>query len=132
MHANRIHNLTNSYNLHQLIDEPTHYTENSSTLLNLAIVNKPENAVYSGVSSQFISGLIRYHCPIIVTLKLRKRIQKLFKRHIWLYHKGDYNKYKRLLSENDWSFLSATNSVDEIADKVSSIIIEAANKSIPY
>ena len=27
MHANRIQNLTNSYNLHQLIDEPTHYTE---------------------------------------------------------------------------------------------------------
>ena len=27
MHANRIHNLTNSYNLQQLNHEPTHYTE---------------------------------------------------------------------------------------------------------
>ena len=76
MYANRIHNLTNSYNLHQLIDEPTHYTENSSSLLDLAIVSKPENVVYIGVSSQFIPDLIRYHCPIIVTLKLRKPIQK--------------------------------------------------------
>ena len=132
MHANRIHNLTNSYNLHQLIDEPTHYTENSSSLLDLAIVSTPENVVYSGVSSPFIPNLIRYHCPIIVTLKFRKPIQKPFKRHIWLYDKGDYNKYKRLLSENDWSFISATNSVDKIADTVSSIIIEAAKKSTPY
>ena len=78
MHANRIQNLTNSYNLHQLIDEPTHYTENSSSLLDLAIVSKPENVVYSGVSSPFIPDLIRYHCPIIVTLKFRKPIQKPF------------------------------------------------------
>ena len=42
------------------------------------------------------------------------------------YDKGDYNKYNALLSENDWNFISATNSVDEIADKVSSIIIKAA------
>ena len=69
MHANRIQNLTNSYNLHQLIDEPIHYTENSSSLLDLAIISKPENVVYSGVSSPFIPDLIRYHCPIIVTLK---------------------------------------------------------------
>ena len=40
MHASRIHNLRNSCNLHQLIDEPTHYTENSSSLLDLAIVSK--------------------------------------------------------------------------------------------
>ena len=126
MHANKMHNLTNSYNLHQLINEPTHYTENSSSLLDQAIVSKPENVVYSGVSSPFISDLIRYHCSIIVTLKFRTPIQKPFKRHIWLYDKGDYNKYKQLLSENDWSFISATNSVDEIADKVSSITIEAA------
>ena len=57
--------------------------------------------MYSGVSSPFILDLTRYHCPIIVTLKFRKPIQKPFKRHIWLYDKGDYNKYKRLLSEND-------------------------------
>ena len=59
LYANRIDNLTNSYNLHQLIDEPTHYTENSFSLLDLAIVNKPENVRYSGVSSPFIPGLIR-------------------------------------------------------------------------
>ena len=76
MHANRIQNLTNSYNLHQLIDEPTHYTENSSSLLDQAIVNKPENVVYSGVSSPFIPDLIRYHCPIIVTLKFIKNQSK--------------------------------------------------------
>ena len=50
MHANKIHNLTNSYNLHQLIDEPTHQTENSSSLLDQVIVKKTENQVYSGVS----------------------------------------------------------------------------------
>ena len=35
-------NLTSSYNFHQLVDEPTHYTENSSSVIDLVLVCKPE------------------------------------------------------------------------------------------
>ena len=37
--------LTSSYNFHQLIDEPTHYTENSFSLIDLVLVSKPENVL---------------------------------------------------------------------------------------
>lgn len=58
-------------------------------------------------------------------------LQKTFKRHIWLYDKGDYVKYRRILSETDWDQILALNDVNESADKLSDLIINAAKESIP-
>lgn len=129
--ANKINNISLSYNLHQLINEATHYTENSSSLIDLIFVSKPENVIYSDVTSPFIPDLVRYHCPVILTLKFRKPRQKSFTRHIWLYEKGDYDKYRRLLEHTDWDFISPRNNVNEIADKVTDLILKAAQESIP-
>ena len=91
---NKMHTLCNSYNYHQLIDEPTNYTEHSSSKIDLLLVSKPENIIYSEASSPFIPDLIRYHCPTVLVLKYRKLIQKSFKRNIRLYEKGYYIKYR--------------------------------------
>ena len=88
--TNKITYLASSYNHTQMIDEPTHYTKHSSSTIDLVLVNKPENVSYSGVSSPFIPNLVRYHCPTVLYLKHRKIVRKMFRRHIWLYDKGDY------------------------------------------
>ena len=61
---NRTHNLILSYDLCQLVDEPTHFTEQSPTIINLALVNDPANVLFSDVISPFIPNLARFHCPI--------------------------------------------------------------------
>ncbi|MCG7868089.1 MAG: endonuclease/exonuclease/phosphatase family protein [Candidatus Thiodiazotropha taylori] len=88
---NKMSQLILSYNFQQLIEEPTNYTEHSSSLIDLALVNNPRNVIYSDVISPFVPDLIRYHCPIIIVLKYRNPSKNTFKRHIWLYEKGDYN-----------------------------------------
>ncbi|MEW8548206.1 MAG: reverse transcriptase family protein [Candidatus Thiodiazotropha sp.] len=128
---NKINSIALSYNLHQLIDEATHYTENSSSLIDLIFVSKPDNVLYSDVISPFIPDLVRYHCPVTLTLNFRKPVQKSFTRHIWLYERGDYIKYRRLLDHTDWSFISPENNLNEIAIKVTDLIIKAAKESIP-
>ena len=50
-----LNNITNLYNLHQLIDEPTRITESSSTLLDVIFTNMPDKIVCSGVSHICIS-----------------------------------------------------------------------------
>ena len=99
--ANRINQLASSYNLHQLIKEPTHYTEHSSSEIDIILVSKPKNILYSDVISHFIPDLIRYHCPTVCILKYIKPTQRCFKRNIWVYEKGDYNKCRQLLTEVD-------------------------------
>ncbi len=50
-----LNNITNLYNLHQLINEPTRITESSSTLLDVIFTNMPDKIVCSGVSHIGIS-----------------------------------------------------------------------------
>ena len=128
---NRMHTLCNSYNYHQLIDEPTNYTEHSSSIIDLLLVSKPENVIYSGVSSPFIPDLIRYHCPTVLVLKYRKLIQKSFKRNIWLYERGDYIKYRNILGNTDWGAILNSNLVDECATRLTETIISTAKECIP-
>ena len=69
---NKMQNLILSYDLWQLIDEQTHFTENSSTLIELALVNNPSNVLLSDVISPIVPNLVQFHCLILVTLKFRK------------------------------------------------------------
>ena len=129
--SNKITQLALSYNLQQLIEEPTHYTEHSASLIDLALVSKPSNVIYSDVTSPFIPDLIRYHCPIILVLKFRKPSKTTHKRHIWLYDKGDYTKYRRLLNDTDWNQILLTPDLNETVNKVTDVIIESAKAAIP-
>ena len=74
--STKMKNLIYSYNYDQLIDEPTHYTENSSSVIDLILVSKSENVIFSNVTSPFIPKLIRYHCPTVLYLKYRQPVGK--------------------------------------------------------
>ena len=65
MHSNnknKMKDLTQNYNLKQLIQEDTH-------LLDLILVRNSSNILTSGVVDSFIPDQIRFHCPILVILK---------------------------------------------------------------
>ena len=71
MHSNnnnKMKDLIQNYNLKQLIQEDTHFTENSSSLLDLILVRNSSNILTSGVVDSFFRDQIRFHCPILVIL----------------------------------------------------------------
>ena len=127
----KIRNLISSYNFSQLIDELTHYTDYSSSIIDLILVSKPENVIFSNVTSPFIPNLIRYHCPTVVYLKYRKPVTKTYKRHIWLYDRGDYATFRQQLSQVNWDEIFTSNNVDHCAEIITESIINAAKHSIP-
>ena len=127
----KMRNLISSYNFHQVIDEPTHYTEHSSSVIDLVLVSEPENVIYSDVTSPFIPNLVRYHCPTVLYLKYRNPVNKTYKRHIWLYDRGDYNQFRHKLSQVNCDQVFVSNNVNECAEKITDSIINAAKESIP-
>ena len=129
--VNKITHLASSYNLTQMIDEPTHFTEHSSSIIDLVLVNKPEHVLYSGVSSPFIPDLVRYHCPTVLYLKHRKIVRKTFQRHIWLYDRGDYAMYRNKLNSIDWDSILSNDDINKCAEQFSDSIMQAARESIP-
>ena len=89
--ANRakIMSVFDQYSPYQLINEPTHYTETSSTLIDLLFTRNPENIIISGVGEAFLDQNLRYHCPTYAVFNFDKPNYQCYKRKIWKYDDGD-------------------------------------------
>ena len=85
--------LIQEYSLTQLITEDTHYTENSSPLIDLILARNKTHVLMSGVIDTFIPNQIRYHCPTIVLLNFLRPVSKTYTRRIWKYKLADFDKF---------------------------------------
>ena len=62
--SNKVSRLISSYNAHQLINSPTHFTERSSSTIDLIFVKHPNHFITSFVADAFVPALTRFHCPV--------------------------------------------------------------------
>ena len=60
----KIDSLCTQFSLHQLLTDPSHFTEHSSSLLDLILVSNKEHLILHGVGDPFLDQQLRYHCPI--------------------------------------------------------------------
>ena len=75
---NKMKELIQQYYLNQLIREPTHFTEHSSSLIDLILVRNTTGNITSGVADSFIPDQIRFHCHVLVLLKfLRPTVKRI-------------------------------------------------------
>ena len=70
------------FGLENLIMEPTHFTESSSSLIDLFLVSDKNNVLLSGVGTPFFDQNIRCPCPIYCVLKFKKKLSAVFNQHI--------------------------------------------------
>ena len=122
--------LCKQYNLHQLINEPTHFTETSSTIIDLILVSNVQSIEMFGVGEPFLMQDIRYHCPIYTIFTLKKPVTKSFKRKIWLYEKGNYDELHTKVSEFDWNNVR-NEDTNQYALNFSSKLLEISSDCIP-
>lgn len=130
----KINDICQHFNLEQVINEPTHYTETSASIIDLFFTSQKNLVVLSGVGEPFLEQNIRYHCPIYCVLKLKKPANATYMRHIWLYDRGNYEALSDELMHTNWNELKnsdieiyASNIVDKILNTASNYI---PNKTI--
>ena len=128
---NMMFDLMQEYNLKQLIEEPTHFTESSESLIDLILARNPSNIITSGVYDTFIENPVRYHCPIICVLKFTKPLHKCYKRRIWNYDRPDFNRFRDLLSNADWTCILDEPDINKAVELFNDILIHIAENSIP-
>ncbi|VDI20828.1 Hypothetical predicted protein [Mytilus galloprovincialis] len=126
----KIHNICTNYSLEQLIEDPTHFTEQSSSLINLIITDNSGFAPYCGVGPPLLDK-IRYHCPVMRFINAQNPDCLSFKRKIWLYKQGNFDEYRRILTKTNWDRIFALNGVDKINSEISNRILDAAEISMP-
>ena len=126
----KITNLCQYFNLFQLINEPTNFTEKSSTIIDLVFTSDKNNILSSGVGDPFLDQNVRYHCPIYFVLNFHKPVTPVVHRHIWLYERGDYESFSQDILETNWDALKH-NDIDIYARNVTDQISTLAKKHIP-
>lgn len=126
----KIDDICMQYNLHQLINEPTHFTESSATIIDLILVSNLTSISMSGVSGPFLNQDIRYHCPVYSIFCFKKEMSKPFKRQIWLYEQGHYDAFRQRATEFDWNTVRH-NDVNTYATQFSNKLSELAKEHIP-
>ena len=102
----KVSGLCDLFSLYQTITEPTHYTENSSSLIDIILTSDKNNLIYSGVADPFLQQEIRYHCPIYGIFKYTKPTRKSFTRRVWSYDRGNYDLLRTKVANTDWDSLS--------------------------
>ena len=77
---NKIQTLCSQYKLSQCIEEPTHFTENSNSLIDLLLVSNKDSLLTSGLGEPCLDNNVRYHCPVFGVFNFIKPKIKTFKR----------------------------------------------------
>ena len=78
----KVRDICQHFSLKQLITEPTHYTESSSSTIDLVFTSNKTNILSSGVGDPILEQNIRYHCPVFFVLNFNKNTSSIFHRHI--------------------------------------------------
>ena len=128
--ARKIETFCTIFSLYQSINKPTHYTENSSSLIDIVLVSNKDNLILSGVGEPFLNQEIRYHCPVYGILKFSKPKQKTFTRHIWSYDNGNYNLLRNTAATLNWAAFH-DDDIDVYANNINTAITKIANECIP-
>ena len=115
--------------LHVIV-EPTHFTENSSSILDIVFTTNKCNILSSGVGDPFLEHSIRFHCQIYFVLNFHKTVTPVLRRHIWLYDRDDYQAFSQNIIETNWESLK-NNDIDIYASNITDKISELAKKNIP-
>ena len=76
--SRKVSELCEQFSLYQTITEPTHFTENSSSLIEIILTSDKGNLIYSGVAEPFLHQDVRYHCPVHGVFKYTKTSRKSF------------------------------------------------------
>ena len=71
--SEKLHSICTQFSLYQCIDEPTHYTEHSSSVIDLWFVSNKDHLIHSGVADAFLNQDLRYHCQIYGIFKFSKK-----------------------------------------------------------
>ena len=80
--ARKIGSVCTQFSFYQSIIQPTHFTEHSSSLIDILLVNNKNYLIVSEVGDPFLNQEIRYHCPIYGIFKFSKPKFISLTRHI--------------------------------------------------
>ena len=118
------------YGLSNIIDEPTRIGHFSSTLLDPILITDT-----CSVSSSYVVDVDRSfsdHNAVVCHLNVPMKLCTSFKRTVWIYKRGDFNKFNNMILNFDWeSYFINCSDVNDACDKFTHLYLSMAKECIP-
>ena len=119
--------LFDSYSYDQLISEPTRFSGNSQSCIDLLFTNTTHFFNKIGTEPPLPNC---DHVPITAVFKYKH--DSSFKREVWNFKKADFDKFRCLLSTSPWQNVTLLDDVNECVSMWSDMFIKIAEACVPH
>ena len=125
----RLESLTSLYGMKQLIAEPTHVLENSSSCIDLIFTNQSNLIMDAGVHPSLHSK--RHHQVIYAKVNLQIEYPPPYTREIWDYGKARFDLINKAIENFDWNKLFSGQYIHDQVNLFNTTILNIFRNFIP-
>ena len=113
-----------------VIHEPTHFTANSSSSIDPILVSDTIRTIESGIIP--IDRDISDHDCTYIEIDCRFKLSKCFKRVVWDYKHGDYERFRQQVSDTDRdTIINDDDTTNNLCINFTNKFLTIAKESIP-
>ena len=125
----QLESLISLYRMKQLIAEPTHVLENSSSCIDLIFANKSSLIMDAGVHLSLHSKC--HHQVIYAKLNLQIECPPRYTREIWNYGKDQFDLINKAIKNFDWNKLFSSQDIHDQVNLFNTTILNIFRNFIP-
>ena len=125
-----LNDLMIQFGLSNIIDEPTRIGAASRTLLDPILIS--ECCSYTSAYVVDVDRAMSDHNASVCHLKVPVHLCKSYKRSVWIYKNGDFNKFNNLISEFNWVTYFGNSDINEACEKFTDKYLSLAKQCIPF
>ena len=118
------------FGLHQIINEPAHILENSSSCIDLIFTSQPNLSVESGTQPSLRPNC--HHQIIYAKFNLEVIYPPRYTREVWHYQDSNVDLIRQSINEFDWDRVFANKHVDEKVSIFNKTVLNIPSNFIPH
>ena len=124
-----LNELSSNYNLHQLINTPTHILPNSESCIDLLFTSQPNLVSESGVHASLFPRC--HHQIIYAKVNLKIYYPPPYDRLVWDYSKAELTNIRKSFSQINWYNALKDLNVNDQVEYLSSCILNVFSNFVP-
>ena len=130
LEGSKIDTITSSYALNQLIQEPTHILNSSSSYIDLMFTSPPNLDMESGIHLSLHSNC--HHQIVFAKFNLSIFYPPPYERTVWYYERTNTEFIRRAIDQFDWLRALSNVNVDENVYFFTKTLLNTIQNFIPY
>ena len=114
----------------QIIDKPIHFTNNSSSCIDLIFTSNPSILVDSGIEKSLSSSC--HHDIIYGKINFRVPLPPPHFRTIWDYKNADTSSIQRAIENFNWQYAFESKTINEKVQVFSEVLMNILSNFVPH